>query len=265
MHPLIIAAVTGYKLSQVETFIYSALQNTSYNLALITQKSDQDIINALSGLARISIFTTKDLPDPRHMAGYRFQISSNILQQIQPDFVVLSDSRDVFFQSDPFYLLKSAPTRITLATEPVKIKDCQTNSKWIRSFFGARTLSEINEQKVLCCGTIGGPTCSILSLLETLNSTIKTKQELLRGYQWGLDQASLNQLIYQENEGLIEYDISDNNSGPWLTIHHERSIPINKQGQITNSQGNPASIVHQYDRFPWLERHLRSQLLTLNS
>ena len=262
MQALIIAAVTGYKLSQVETFIYSALQNTSYNLALITQESDHEIVNALSGLARISIFSTKDLPDPRHMAGDRFLISSNILQQLQPDFVVLSDSRDVFFQSDPLCIPKSAPTRITLAVEPVKIKDCQTNSKWIRSFFGTSALSEIGEQKVLCCGTIGGPASAAFNLLEALNSTIRAKQEFFKGHRWGLDQASLNQLIYQERKDIIEHDLSDNNSGSWLTIHHEKSISIDKQGRVTNSQGNPASLIHQYDRFPWLERHLKSQLLT---
>ena len=265
MNPLIISAVTGYNFNQIELFIHSALQNTSCDIALIAQQSDHQTRNALSNVARIKIFTVEDLTDPKDMAQDRFLLARQILNKIQPNKVFLTDSRDVFFQGDPLWVTEAQSNKAIIASEPVKIKNCKINSGWLNSYFGNTVLEKIEENDVLCVGTLGGPVDSIDQLLESLINIIRNKQIALKGRPWGLDQASLNSLIYLEDNDPKKYTIENNKYGSWLTLYHENHISINKRGQITNHEGEKANVIHQYDRFPWLEKHLRSQLLGLQS
>lgn len=86
----------------------------------------------------------------------------------------------------------------------------------------------------------------MLNLLELLCEQIFNK-----GYFKNQDQADMNYLIFKK---IFKYplQISNNNSGPIITIGAENNILI-KNEKILNYDGNVASIIHQYDRSEEIE------------
>ena len=262
---LIITAATGYQSTDIEPFIHSLLQNTSAMAAIVIQESDRELHGLLRSNPRIRLFSIKPLSDPRHMVIKSFKIFKKIIDTIKPHKVLLSDSRDVFFQDSPISkeISTGKDSYLLLAEEPIEIKKCPINSKWIKRFFPSEDLIKIGDQNVICAGTVGGQTQAVLELLEHLCDMLENKQAQLQATPWGLDQACLNLLIHSKKLPIQNVFFSSNNTGPWLTLHHESSISINRQGFVTapETPNNRASLIHQYDRIPWLARHLKNQLL----
>ena len=262
---LIITAATGYQKSDIETFVYSFLQNTSASAAIVIQESDKEIHKWLQSNPRVRIFSIKTLSDPRHMVIKRFEVFQKIIEIIKPRKVLLCDSRDVFFQDSPIpkSITASQDSCLVLAEEPIKIHQCPINSQWIRRFFSSEALTRVGEKNVICAGTIGGQSQTVLELLRLLCEMLEEKQTQLKATPWGLDQACLNFLIHSKQTSIENIVFSNNDIGPWLTLHHEANISINKLGFVTPSAetANPATLIHQHDRLPWLTRHLHSQLI----
>ena len=157
------------------------------------------------------------------------------------DKVLLVDIRDVIFQSDIFlYEWKNNYLGVAEERQTYEM-DTIVNKLWIERKYGIETYNSFKKYNIICAGTIISNINVMLNLLELLCEQIFNK-----GYFKNQDQADMNYLIFKK---IFKYplQISNNNSGPIITIGAENNILI-KNEKILNYDGNVASIIHQYDR-----------------
>ena len=190
---------------------------------------------------------------------------------------MISDFRDVFFQSNPFTYkpYQWSPPDFQLAVfqeaHPNKvIKRCPFNSGWIRSCYGEEALKLIGSNTVSCSGVSIGSRDAILAytymMTQQLNPKIRRGENNLRCASTGMDQGFHNWLLYS---GILDkyMDIKyfQQGEGPVNTVGAFRPGPnallkwsleewgILKgeapEAYISNWNGDKSPTVHQLDRF----------------
>jgi hypothetical protein len=147
--------------------------------------------------------------------------------------VIITDSRDVVFQSNPEENMPTEGVNVFLEHEGVTIGTCPYNAEWMDQIGQIR----YGEKNIICAGVISG---NLTELIELLWHCLSQYPPYI-----GLDQAILNHLIYSER---IKSDVYKNEEGPVYTVGYIPlgTIPIT-DGVIRNKRGVPC-VVHQYDR-----------------
>lgn len=172
--------------------------------------------------------------------------------------VLISDVRDVLFQSDPFEQLPIdglatgiETPRQTLGTEPF-------NRKLVLRAYGNKGLERIGEQPISCCGVTYGDGVSMRRYLELMMSEILDyNREAARK---PTDQAPHNHLLWTGCLGDVHELHSLASPLATLHLHTEDELEVSADGRLLNRDGSTPSIVHQYDRWPELERTLLRSL-----
>ena len=185
------------------------------------------------------------------LAVARFFHVRDILSREEFGQVLLSDSRDVFFQGDPF----ASPVELELAQESNRFGFEPLNDAWFADGFGAEALSTIEGRHVLCSGTILGSRKSVLDHVRRMCDHVKRLRTWKHG---GIDQALHNFVVsnLMDSDG---YTISTNERGRISTINFETDLRI-RHGYIVDAEGRPIPIIHQYDR---IRTELRDSLRML--
>ena len=180
------------------------------------------------------------------IAQGRYFIAKEILEEYFQDveLVLLSDSRDVFFQGNPFENLEG---NLASGLEDEKIRQSSYNSNWINHFYGKVGLDQIEDRLIICSGVTIGKRNAMLDYLDGMCDEI-SKFLLKCAFMPGLDQG-LHNWIIRENGIKITLLPNGNNligtsgfSNPELFTFEER------KGLFT-LENEPVKIVHQYDRF----------------
>ncbi len=165
--------------------------------------------------------------------------------------VLLSDVRDVLFQSNPFEQLPQTGlavsiegSRYTIATEPF-------NAAWVQRIYGAETLRKIAEQPVSCCGVTYGDGDSIALYLQLMCEGV-LGLNFRAARQGVLDQGIHNVLLWTGRLGAF-HRLETLNS-PVATINgvDECELCLSADGKLLNADGSVVSVIHQYDRSPLL-------------
>ncbi len=179
------------------------------------------------------------------------------------DTVVVTDTRDVYFQQNPDpFLNKFAeehPNKIAMPSENVLFKNETWNAGMIQRFFGMY-VSQMLEDKPTCnSGTFFGPA-------DMMASTMLTMYFIQKNFNaTGVDQPTLNFLGYINPHNFM---VLDHNAG-WAcqcgttldpTKQYFRAVQVSfppriRDEQVITSDGTPYVICHQYDRVPAL-KHL---------
>lgn len=178
--------------------------------------------------------------------------SLRVLRQHRFRYVLVSDCRDVFFQSDPF----ECHREFELALEPTYLGSCPYNSKWIRDGFGVETYQRFLGRQCYCSGTLFGTGLRVQSHLMRMCKQVRS----LRTWRhFGMDQGIHNYLVHnKEIDG--EYTESSAESGIIATLGPNPSIRV-ANGYVVDINNSPFPIVHQYDRLSSVEQR---QLKVLN-
>jgi hypothetical protein len=200
-----------------------------------------------------------------HISNSRYFYYLDFLQANAHRFshVLLTDVRDVAFQSDPFEGVPAEClwffqecTRHTLGSEP-------SNRFWIQTAYGTEGLERIQQNGILCSGTTVGSTGLVIKYLRRMTGEVIRLTPVIRG-AFGYDQAAQNWLYWT---GLFpEAEIKQNFLGPVATLHLEPpgQFEFDGLGRLLNRDGKPAPVLHQYDRFPAVTQRLTAcQITTL--
>jgi hypothetical protein len=196
----------------------------------------------------------------------RFKVLHDWLEKEQPSlrYVMLCDTRDVVFQSDPTaWFEKNAGTAKIFATsEFINFKNESCNPFWVEQLFGRKVLQQLQDEEVICAGTICGEVDAV-------------KRLALRIYQCstdrhGDDQAALNYLLRTEFKD--EMRVPAPEEGFVLTVgwyligttseklsqgdkavgerSNLRSAPPTLRGGVAYPYNSdiPYCVVHQYER-----------------
>lgn len=248
---IILSAIVGYSYEKIDLFLTSALRNTTADILLITSSPSAQLRQQLLSSPRVTLIDINFQGEPAEMVFRRFFIAREILTKINADEILLSDARDVYFQSDPFGV-----EGVVFAEEPQLISGCKVNSNWIKKYLGEDEFQTITSNPILCGGTILGQRLELINFLDNFTKTIEAVRSRQTNLAWGVDQACLNSMVWNTHSSPT-YKTSKNYQGFALTLFHEKSFLMNSEGRLINRDRSIIPVIHQYDRFPWLEQHLR--------
>ena len=131
---------------------------------------------------------------PRSLNVLRWYMYKWVAQQYSSDAtIILSDFRDVFFQSNPFLYRTEEWKKFQLTVfqehHPSKIiKRCPFNSGWISDCYGSDALNLIGDNTVSCSGIVIGKRDAIFGYTHLMVSQL----DVSRRYGWREPSASLS-------------------------------------------------------------------------
>lgn len=200
----------------------------------------------------------------------RYKITIDILKNKKINKILFCDSRDIYFQSNPFDYIYNFP--INFFSEDVKIESCYINSDWMIRSIGQNVFEKLKNENIICCGTVVANHKKFIEyahLMNNMNKNFPYKKRLKYFLTFrrdkkgrGCDQSYAAYIIY--NKILTNFKIHSNSHGPIATVFHLKKIVFNKKNQLINENGSPYSIVHQYDKrwdkFSKIVTNLKSNL-----
>lgn len=249
---LILSAAAGYTWDQLKIFIISLRRVFDQKVVLILNKPDSNLVNNLKDF-NIDFLDTDIVPKDSYETRYGYYqdyLSKNKFF----DQVLLTDSRDVFFQNNPFsYNYKK---NLNLFLEDRNIKESSINMKWIKRTVGKSILEKIQHRPIVCSGIIIGKFNDILEYChEMKKNIIKYKYKpsfhsrLFNRKNRGWDQGIHNYLVYGDVLKYEKIDFFNNSNGNVANLATNKELNFNSNGKLINKSSIEYSIIHQYDRF----------------
>jgi hypothetical protein len=177
----------------------------------------------------------------------RFFIALQLVRAYRDSFskVLLTDSRDVVIQRDPFQFIDED---LVSSLEPETIGKERYTSKWIEAIYGREILHRMLSSQVVCSGVTFG---RIKEVENYLSEMCKEMWRLLPKiiFAEGCDQAFHDYLIFDKQ---IAPALTDNQRGLIATVSLENpnNFTIDFTGGMVKVHDKYPAIIHQYDRHP---------------
>ncbi len=248
---LVITAAVGLKVDQITLFIRSLRKYYTEDICFIIGENDYNLEKELEKVQAIII---KTKIQKKSIQFKRYEIFSKFLENKDYKNILCCDSRDIYFQSNPFDF--NYKGEINFFLEDKKIKECPYNSNWIVKTYGKDILDSIGDKTILCSGTVLGSYKKIkeyLHLIKNNISNFKYKRRLKYSLTFridpegrGCDQGHANYIAH--NNLIKNIHFYSNNGGPFATIFYLKKISFNKKYELLNSFDEPYTLVHQYDK-----------------
>ena len=248
---LILGTATGYNAAQMAPFLLS-LRETGYkgDVALCVSYSD---LNANDGAIMTSWGATLEPFDTWRFMPIDIQLSRYLkyyefLSSRRYDYILLTDTRDVIFQKDPFEVDMSRNLYCFLEKDGMGIGDCISNSQWVKAGFGIKKLNELYNKPISCSGTTMGSYNGIMQYLTAViqatglldSAALKVK---------GMDQGIHNVLIH---DNILKDFVLMENQKHINTMCYvpKEDISLSPEGIVVNKDGSVSNIIHQYTYSP---------------
>lgn len=196
----------------------------------------------------------------------RFRVLRDWLIANEKDirFIIHCDGRDVVVQSDPSPWMERQTAKIFGASEFIQYKNEFCNPQWVEKLYGPETLASLQEEEVICAGTIAGDAREVLKLVTRIYESSTDR--------FGDDQAALNVLLRTEFKDVMSIPTWQEGFiatvGWWLIggVDGNPDQPVGKRSSLApfppyvkdglaypNGSDKPFCIVHQYERGPaWI-------------
>lgn len=247
---LILGTALGYDWSQLRIFVKSLRKVSSCDVFFLVGKIDTKTQIELN---KYKIKTIKCNLTPENFR-FRYSFYSKFLDQNLSIYkkCLMTDVRDVFFQSDPF---NKKIDKIHFFEEPEKFNNCLVNSVWLKLTYGSQKYKEYMNKNIICGGIIIGKTNYILKYCKLLSNEVKYLRMkftikhffFARKIKNGIDQPACNYVVYSNK--FDEFNIHSNENGCVATCSHMKNFSFDKKNQLLNNNNKIYAIVHQYDRF----------------
>lgn len=246
---LVIGAMVAHGLEEIRPFVES-LRRTTF---------DGDIVLFVSRLAPASMEYLRrngciliDYPLDEtfrkiSVHSFRFLLFRQFLASNKDSYryVMLTDTRDVLFQKDPFDFDIDHRLCVFLEDPSKTIGTCPFNAGWILKKYGRSEVSRLYNCEISCSGVTIGGISQILSYLAALHDHLLPPVAFI-----GDDQGGHNFLVHHNLLGPIR--VMRNMHGPVLTMGY---MPFDRirwdgRGHVVDGNGGVINILHQYDRHP---------------
>jgi hypothetical protein len=193
---------------------------------------------------------------------------------------LLTDTRDVYFQRDPFADLAHGMAEgheILLFQEWSNrtLGNCPHNNDWIRSCWGNRVATELAHHPVICSGTVMGSRRGLEGLIAALQGEVKRVRAFRaaghpdippvssakHGRPCVNDQSYVNVIMRRNSTVadplLASAKVFAQGYGPvntigWVAVKSQ--VKRDADGFVLNADGRRSAVVHQYDRAPDIKK-----------
>ena len=265
MSNLIITAALGYDWSHVNNLVKSYRQCSLEKIVIITDNKSMDFKDEAkknnvelfyANLNQYKYINRFNALIPFFQKNEFSQIRYAIYKEVLSKFptienFIICDSRDVFFQNNPFK--KSYKKDLIFFLEEQKIKNDKRNSLWLKNTVGIKEFEKIKDNLISCCGVVIGNYDGIRNYVSLMSEYLY-KKPFQRSWKHKLifrpikpyDQGIHNFLIY--NNFFSNYEIVKNQNGLVANISYMSNFKKNKFGKMINDLGEEYDIVHGYDR-----------------
>jgi hypothetical protein len=154
--------------------------------------------------------------------------------------VMLTDLRDVVFQSDPF--AAPFPAEIVYAQERCRLGDSPVNHAWVVQGYGEAVAHVMRDCMVSCAGTTFATTSGMLRYLVAMTHELSSRTTPISG---GIDQGVHNYVVRMHPLRNAWFDPTDQIVA---TMHFmpQDSIQCTEQGVLVD--GRLVPVLHQWDR-----------------
>lgn len=263
---LLIGAIHNLPLEETQVWYKSArASGFDGDIALMVYDEPPHVIDALGKDGILVVTPTVDQfnkPNRQHIHPRlgRFEINRiryydlwTVLLQSNYRYVVMTDVRDVVFQSNPFAWLENnmGNHELVVGSECITYGNSSFNSADATLNFGPYILEYLlKNAPVVCCGIIAGT-------MKAVRETALTMYLMAEGNPDYSEQASLNVMLNNGwnanvttlDDGFIAhcaipFDSRFEHEWKYLTS----AKPIWKDDRLTKPDGTPYVIVHQYNR-----------------
>jgi hypothetical protein len=164
--------------------------------------------------------------------------------------VMLTDTRDVFFQRSPFDFDVGDDVHCFLE-EAGLVLGTETNAQWLRLAYGDAVARELADQPISCSGVTIGSAAAVRGYLAVMADELTRLPRQI----WGIDQGVHNYVVHR---GLVSsLRVVPNREGPVATVGAMTDVTA---ATVTDGDGRPIHVVHQYDCHPALVRLLLDRL-----
>ena len=176
MKNLVLSAACNIDPKQIEFFLKSIRKNYNEDICFLVGKKDVQTKKFLK------IYNSDFLEIDVHKFDVqikRYFFYLKILEKKEYNNILICDSRDIYFQSNPFdYSYRGS---INFFLEDKKIKDCPFNSNWLINTYGRETYKSLSNNIISCSGTTLGNYEGIKTYLKLMlqnSSKYKYKKSL---------------------------------------------------------------------------------------
>ncbi len=248
---LVLGMAIGYTAKQLKPFVFS-LKETGYDgetVFIISQaETDPDSIEALRswGITLVPYEAWRFMPTCIHVTRY-IKYYEFLLDGYY-DYILLTDTKDVIFQKDPFCIDKSQELYFFAEDPGITIGTCLSNAQLIKSAFGTEMLAALYHKRVSCSGTTMGSYQGIIKYLMAMVEIIGIANPASLKVI-GVDQAFHHVIIYDKI--IKNYCLMDNQKHiNTMCRVPQDGVSLADDGTIFNADGTVSPIVHQYDYSP---------------
>ena len=250
---LILGFCTGYRFKDIESFIASALKiGDDVQLCLFTHGLDKRFLRLADTYGIRVEDASPYLNIGFHPQNVRYFAYQRFLQENRDlyDRVLLTDVRDVFFQSDPFAV--GQPKPVCFSLEDTKIMWEPVNQGWLRDVYGEEILASVAEQHVACSGTTLGTIAGIEGYLDVVCKELGTRAfNRMEVYDQGIH----NYIVWKLKPDWGWIDETDSIVNTVGCTSSERIKIIDDVAVI---DGTIPAVVHQWDRHASLRAHVKT-------
>ena len=171
--------------------------------------------------------------------------------------IMLTDVRDVLFQSDPFQQVSKRGLSVSIESRRYTIANQFWNALWISTTYGPEMLERIGGNPVSCSGVTFGDYTSVTNYLDSMIGEL-LNLKFRSVMRFGGDQGLHNKLLWAGELGGEVY-FMDTFESPVATISDldSKDFTFSSDDRLLNKDGTVAAVVHQYDRCPSLNVRLR--------
>ena len=250
---LVLGAAVGFGVTEVRVFVES-LRGAGYrgDVMMLIRWPGLAVGRYLAGrgVDVTRVFQTRSFSRSVHARRYAIYLDYLKARAGHYDQVMISDVRDVVFQSHPFAGIEDIGCHFYLEAASRTIGADPTNARWVRGCFSPAEAQALAHRRISCSGITIGGTGEIVSYLEHMVARIDAMpMRIYRTIGHGYDQAIHNYLVYLEPAvcGVVE-----ENHGHIATMALEprEHYSLDAAARIRGPDGRLYPICHQYDRFP---------------
>lgn len=254
MKNILLGAAVGYETEKIRRFVLSFRKHNNADdvyLLIHNNINDDTALFLKNNNIKHILYDNYDKYKTRKntINNNRYIYYLNFLKEKKYNNIILSDTRDVVFQLNPF---KTLPNEgfIYFFEEDLNVGEEPCNKNWINLCFGESYYENIKNKKIICSGITIGSYDLILEYLRRMVDEISYLEPNISATTV-VDQAVHIRIGYDDKTPLKHLKIIPNGNGLVGTIGltlEVNSNYIELKNNLLYLQNIIPSIIHQYDR-----------------